>query len=100
MIRPMRCCYHIQSHRSPNQLLRLIRQIKRMSPDSLVHVSHDEKGVRLDTSALRGLPDVVVQFHRGGYGDFSHIDRYLAAVDWLVANAVRVDWLINLTGHD
>jgi hypothetical protein len=100
MIRPMRCCYHIQSHRSPNQLLRLIQQIKRMSPDSVVHVSHDEKGVRLDTSALRGLPEVVVQFHRGGYGDFSHIDRYLAAVDWLVANAVRVDWLINLTGQD
>ena len=25
---------------------------------------------------LRALPDVVVQFHDGGYGDFSHVDRY------------------------
>jgi hypothetical protein len=38
--------------------------------------------------------------HHGGYGDFSHLDRYLAAVDWLDANGVDYDWLENLTGQD
>lgn len=46
------------------------------------------------------MADVQVQYHRGGYGDFSHVDRYLAAVDWLVADGVRVDWIVNMTGQD
>ena len=46
------------------------------------------------------MSDVAVQFHAGGYGDFSHVDRYMAAVDWLHAEGVKVDWLINITGQD
>jgi hypothetical protein len=37
---------------------------------------------------------------RGGYGDFTHLDRYFAAVDWLDANGIDYDWLENLTGAD
>ena len=36
----------------------------------------------------------------GGYGDFSHLDRYFAAVDWLDEHGVQFDWLQNLTGQD
>jgi len=96
----MRACYQIQSHRSPEQLLRLVGQIKRMSPKSFVHISHDAKGAPIDVSALRSLPDVHVQFDRGGYGDFNHVDRYLDAIDWLAAEGVQVDWIVNLTGQD
>jgi len=96
----VRFCYAIQSHRSPAQLLRLVRQIRRMSPDSVIHVSHDRAGAPLDTAAFAAVGGVIVEFHQGGYGDFSHVDRYLAAVDRLVSEGVRVDWLANLTGQD
>lgn len=96
----MRFCYHIQSHRSPEQLTRLVHAVKRYSPNSVVHISHDLAGTRLDLTELRSLPDVAVQFHEGGYGDFSHVDRYMAAVDWLNAEGVQVDWLVNITGQD
>ena len=36
----------------------------------------------------------------GGYGDFSHLDRYLAAIDWLDAQGIEYDWLENITGQD
>jgi hypothetical protein len=96
----MRFCYHIQSHRSPEQLTRLVHAVKRTSPNSVIHVSHDVRGDRLDVAELESLPDVVVQHHEGGYGDFSHVDRYMAAVDWLTAEGVQVDWLVNITGQD
>jgi len=96
----MRFCYHIQSHRSPEQLTRLVHAVKRYSPTSVVHISHDVRGAQLDVAELQALPDVVVQLHEGGYGDFSHVDRYMAAVDWLAAEGVEVDWLVNITGQD
>ncbi|HEU4421598.1 MAG TPA: beta-1,6-N-acetylglucosaminyltransferase [Pilimelia sp.] len=96
----MRFCYHVQSHRSPEQLTRLVHAVKRYSPNSVVHISHDANGAQLDATALTSMPDVTVQFHEGGYGDFSHVDRYMAAVDWLHAEGVKVDWLVNITGQD
>jgi hypothetical protein len=96
----VRFCYHVQSHRSPAQLTRLVHLVRRMSPNSVVHVSHDLTGAPVPVAELRRLTNVEVQFHRGGYGDFSHVDRYLAAVDWLRADGVEVDWLVNLTGQD
>lgn len=96
----MRFCYHIQSHRSPEQLARLVHAVKRYSPNSVVHVSHDVRGTPLDVRELTSLPDVAVEFHEGGYGDFSHVDRYMAAVDWINREGVKVDWLVNITGQD
>lgn len=96
----MRFCYHIQSHRSPEQLTRLVHAVKRWSPNSVIHISHDIRGARLDVAELRAIPDVMVEFHKGGYGDFSHVDRYMAAVDWLNREGVHVDWLVNITGQD
>ncbi|MFI7437336.1 hypothetical protein [Micromonospora haikouensis] len=96
----MRFCYHIQSHRSPEQLNRLVHAVKKYSPDSIVHVSHDVNGAPPDLAELRSMTDVVVQMHEGGYGDFSHVDRYMAAVDWLNDEGVQVDWLVNITGQD
>jgi hypothetical protein len=71
-----------------------------MSPDSLIHVSHDRAGTPVDVAELRAMTNVEVQLHQGGYGDYSHVDRYLAAVDWIRAEGLHVDWLVNLTGQD
>jgi hypothetical protein len=63
-------------------------------------VSHDLTGAPIDEAELHALTNVKVQRHLGGYGDFNHVDRYIAAVDWLRADGIAVDWLVNLTGQD
>ncbi len=55
---------------------------------------------RLTWRACKRSVNVHVLLHQGGYGDFSHLDRYLAAVDWLDANGIEYGWLENLTGQD
>ena len=84
----------------PAQVARLVRVITEGSPDAIVLISHDAAGPALDVAGLRALGNVHVLLHEGGYGDFSHLDRYLAAVDWLDANGIDYDWLENLTGQD
>jgi hypothetical protein len=92
--------YFLQTHHKPVQVARLVRVITEGSPDAVVLISHDAAGSALDVAALQALGNVHILLHDGGYGDFSHLDRYLAAVDWLDANGVDYDWLENLTGQD
>lgn len=98
--RPVRVCYYIQTHTRPAQVARLVRLIKEGSPHSFVLVSHDAAGPPLDVARLEELSGVHVLTEPGGYGDFSHLDRYFAAVDWLEDNGVEYDWLENITGQD
>ena len=92
--------YFLQTHHKPAQVARLVQVITEGSPDAVVLVSHDVAGPALDVAGLQALGNVHVLLHEGGYGDFSHLDRYFAAVDWLDANGVDYDWLENLTGQD
>lgn len=99
----MRVAYLVQSHRSPAQLLRLVRTLRTGSPEGLVHVSHDERGTPLGADVLAAFDDlgrVVVRADRGGYGDWSHVARWLGAVADLRARDEPVDWVTNLTGQD
>ena len=97
---PTRVCYYLQTHKGPEQIARLVRTIKRGSPASIVIIDHDVSGVPLDKSLFDGMADVHVTASPGGYGDFAHVDRILAAVNWLDDNGVQFDWLQNLTGQD
>jgi hypothetical protein len=92
--------YFLQTHGKPAQVARLVQVITEGSPDAIVLISHDVAGAALDGPGLRALGNVHVLLHHGGYGDFSHLDRYLAAVDWLDAKGVDYDWLENLSGQD
>lgn len=96
----MRVCYHIQSHTLPVQLVRLIRTIRTSSPGSLVVVSHSETGPDLDLGDLADDPAVIVTRVPNGYADFSHVDRWLEAVDLLEERGERYDWLCNISGQD
>lgn len=99
--RPIRVCYYMQTHTRPAQIERLVRLIKRgCSPESVVVVNHDSSGSPLDAGLLESLPGVYVIKGPSGYGDFSHLDGYFAAVDWLDAHGVEFDWLQNMTGQD
>jgi hypothetical protein len=95
-----RVVYYLQTHNRPAQVTRLVEVITAGSPGALVLISHDAAGTPLDVPALRALGNVHVLLGRGGYGDFTHLDRYFAAVDWLDANDIDYDWLENLTGQD
>jgi hypothetical protein len=96
----VRVCYHVQSHTLPGQLVRLIRTIRASSPTSLVVVSHAETGPEIDLGGLVGDPAVIVRPVPGGYGDFSHVERWLEVVELLAERGEDYDWLCNLSGQD
>ena len=95
-----RVVYYLQTHDRPAQVGRLVKVITAGNPDALVLISHDAAGKPLDQPALGSLGNVHVMTGRGGYGDFTHLDRYFAAVDWLDDHGIDYDWLENLTGSD
>ncbi len=96
----MRVCYDIQTHRDPDQISRLVRTLLTESPGAVVHISHDRRGPALDERALQAYGDVVVELADGGYGDFSHVERHMQAIAWVLDHRPDVDWLVNLTGQD
>jgi hypothetical protein len=96
----MKVCYLLQTHKNPDQIYRLIRIIKKSSSDSQVIVSHDFTNCNLDVAALQDLSGVQLIPGKGGRGDFSIVQGYLDAVDWLLSRNIEFDWLINLTGQD
>lgn len=96
----MRVCYQVHTHRDPEQIHRLVRTLTRSSPDCVVVISHDRAGPLLDTARLARLGDVHVLATEGGYGDWSHVRRYLEVADHLDEIGVGYDWMANLSGHD
>lgn len=97
---PVRVCYYMQTHTKPAQIARLVNIIKSGSPNGIVLIHHDCSKTHLDASMFRSIPDVHLIDGPGGYGDFSHLDRYFKAVDWLDDHGVKFDWLQNLSGQD
>jgi hypothetical protein len=94
-----RVVYYLQTHSRPAQIARLVQVITEGSPDGVILIGHDAAARPLDVRALEALGNVHVLSQPGGYGDFSHVDRYLAAVDWLDERGISYDWLENLTGQ-
>jgi hypothetical protein len=95
-----RVCYYLQTHTRPAQVVRLVERIKAASPQSVVLIHHDTSGAPLDVPRLESMRGVHVIVGPGGYGNYTHLDRYFAAVDWLEAQGVEFDWLQNMTGQD
>ena len=62
-------------------------------------VSHQTPSAA-DVAILRNAGATAVLGTRGGYGDFSHIERYLESIRWLRNQGLDFDWLINLSGQD
>src|SRR5690606_16096240 len=94
-----RVCYQVHSHHLPGQVERLVRGLVDAGTDAVVLVNHDERGPELPR-ALDRLDGVHVLRARGGYGDLSHVDRWMAAVRWLEAHGVDYDWMVTLSGQD
>ena len=96
----MNCCYLVQSHCDPGQVLRLVRTVKRSSPDALVLVVHDGRTVELDPAPFRELPGVKVLIRRDRVmrGEWSILSPLLAGLRELAGWSF--DWLVYLSGQD
>lgn len=96
----MRFAYQVHTHRSPWQIRRLVGRILRDVPDAVVVVSHGSSGAPLDEGQLEALGDVYVLRHRDGYGDWTHIQRWLDCVAYLRDRDIQYDWLVTISGQD
>jgi Core-2/I-Branching enzyme len=95
-------CYLVQSHRDPEQILRLARTLRAGSRGPIV-VWHDFAKCPLDPAPLAALPDVHLVPARGRLvraGFSAQAGPYLDAVEWLEREGIAYDWLVNLTGQD
>jgi hypothetical protein len=90
----------IQSHKDPDQLARLVRTLRAGCPDCTVLISHDFRATPLPRATFGGDGDVHVIQGKGGRGDFTIVDGYLAALRWLRDNKVDYSWVTNLSGQD
>jgi hypothetical protein len=54
----MKICYFIQTHQNPHQIYRLVRTIKRSSPDALILINHNFNGCDLGLTPLQDLSDI------------------------------------------
>ncbi|HEX5715771.1 MAG TPA: hypothetical protein VF179_06410 [Thermoanaerobaculia bacterium] len=99
----MTCCYLIQSHCDPEQVLRLVRTVKRSSPEALALVVHDGRTVELDPGPFREISgvEVLVRRDRVARGEWSVLSPLLAGLKELVENPRwSFDWLVYLSGQD
>lgn len=103
----MACCYLIQSHNEPAQVLRLVEAIKRSSPGAEVLVVHDARRQPIDPAPFEKLPDVevMVRRERVARGEISVLSPMFAGVEHLLASRggrprSGFDWLVYLSGQD
>jgi core-2/I-Branching enzyme len=95
-------CYYVQSHRDPEQIVRLVRTLRRGSPRGVIVVLHDFEKCDLDAAPLAELGAHLLRpsqpLVRSTFSGQSQ--PYLDVVDWLEREGVAYDWLVNLTAQD
>lgn len=98
----MKILYLLQTHKQPEQIYRLVQTIKKSSFNSHILLSHDFTNCSLDVSALQSLPGVNIlgKEAHGVRGDFSLVQAYLDAINWVLEHNIDFDWLVNLSGQD
>lgn len=96
----MKVCYLIQSHKSPEQIFRLVRTLKKSSPNCWIILSHDFNNCHLDIQPLQDLSNIHVMAATVVRGNFSLVQEYLNAIEWALKNNIDFDWWINLSGQD
>lgn len=95
----MKVCYLIQSYKNFSQILRLVQILRQSSPEALIVVSHSLSGCALQEELLR-QQNAHILYVEGGRGNFTLVQNYLNAIEWLLTQKLEFDWLINLTGQD
>jgi hypothetical protein len=97
-------CFFIQTHRDPEQILRLVRTLHRGSETARVVVHHDfAAGHPLDWAPFADLPRTHLLPASGPQirAHYScQVQPLLDMIDWLEREGIAYDWLVTLTGQD
>lgn len=96
----MKICFLIQTYKNPEQIYRLVHNIKVSSPNSIIILSHNPTYCTLDMSRLKQYSEIHLFNVITGRGDFSILREYLSAINWIFSNSLEFDWFVNLTGQD
>lgn len=93
--------YLITSHIHPIQVVRLIKTIRKLSPNSLIAVHHDPSKSKLLEQELNSIKDVFIIPDPINviWGDFSQVECFLHSLRWIKKN-LTFDWLILISGQD
>lgn len=98
----MKVCYFIQAHKNPRQIYRLVRTIKKLSPNAQVLIGYDFTNSSFDITPLQDVPDIYLL--KGEFpvrrGEFSALQPYLNAINWLFEHNFNFDWLAYISGQD
>jgi len=95
-------CWFVQSHRDPEQIVRLLRLL-RSGSDGPIILRHDDAVTPFDPAPVLALGNVHLLPASGRQirGTFScGVQPYLDAVEWLETSNTAYDWLVNLTAQD
>jgi hypothetical protein len=98
----MKVVYFIQSHKNPEQICRLVKVLKKSSPNSLVLISHDFSCCDLDLTSLQQYSgiELIARNKSARRGDDSVFRIYLDGINWLYEHNCNFDWVICLSGQD
>jgi hypothetical protein len=94
--------YLITSYILPDQVVRLIHTLRKLSPDSIIVVHHDQsKSTLLENDITRInnvylIPNPIVNIEWGG---FSQVEILLHSFTWIVTN-ISFNWLVLISGQD
>lgn len=92
--------YLIQTFKNLAQIERLVRTIKRSSPQAAVLVSHNRETFTIDPVLFADLPDVHVMHVAGiNRADFAMQQAYLDGIARAHELGIDFDWVVNLTGQ-
>ena len=96
-----RTVYLVWTHTRPEQIFRVLRTLRALSPDAPIVVHHDPRGCALDAAAVAALGNVHVLYAEAAlkWGDVSVLDALLRCLRWVEAN-LDYDWVIHLSGQD
>lgn len=92
--------YLIFSHTNPEQVVRLARTLRSLSPEAKIAIHHDQSKSTLAASDVAALDDVhlIPNPVCAEWGDFSQVEQYIHATAWCLQH-LDFDWMVILTGQ-
>jgi hypothetical protein len=97
----VRVAYFVQTHRQPEQALRLLTRLRAGSPGAALVVGHCPSAQPLDEARLDELDALRFRHARQCQrGYWSLLEPYFTAVELLADRGVQYDWLVYLSGAD
>jgi hypothetical protein len=96
-----RVVYLIWTHTRPEQIMRVVRAVRTLSPHSTIVVHHDPRGCQVDEDALAAVGGVRLVYSEAPmrWGDVSVLDALLRSLRW-VEEHLDYDWIVHLSGQD